>query len=449
MSSAIEKLLALVAAGDRYDIPHADLLPLQLQAADERLQSRVGRIRLLASRAGDARLSAIGAPADLVPLLFAHTSYKSYAESWLAEGRWDRMSKWVETVSTHPTAGVDLGGVRDIDDWIVRLQKVGHFVGCSSGTTGKPAILSCSQADMDVSGRMNVSALSWATGIAPQGDRRSFSIMPPGNNMRNEVIRRHMVQAFSSDHPAVELPAEPVTIGKTTGMIALRRRIADGTARPAEIAEFEALSASRQASMDGAVQAIVETLIESRGLKLQMSGLWAMYFQIAQAVRERGFGGRDFHPENELTAAGGLKGAVLPSDYKEYVLETFNVSRERLYHFYSMQEINTPFPLCRAGRYHIAPWVMLLPLDREGEVLLAPSDGEIEGRAAFFDISLDGRWGGVISGDHIHARFGPCDCGARGPSVGLEITRYADMIGGDKISCSGTIDAYIRGATSR
>ena len=446
MSSAIEKLTGLIAAEDRYDIPRSDLLPLQLEAATERLQSRKDRIRLLANRAREAGLAAIREPADLVPLLFAHTSYKSYAESWLADARWDRMSNWLETVSAYPASGIGLDGVHGIDDWIERLQTVGHYVSCSSGTTGKPAILSCSQADMDVSGRMNVSALAWATGVKPEGDRRSFSFMPPGNNMRNEVIRRHMVQAFAAAHLSVQLPAEPVTIGKTTQMITLRRRIADGAARPAEIADFEALSASRQAAMDEAVKAIVETLIESRGLKLQMSGMWAMHHQIAQAVRERGYSGKDFHPENQLSAAGGLKGAVLPPDYKEYVLETFNVSRERLFHFYSMQEINTPFPLCRAGRYHIPPWVMLLPLDREGENLVDAGEGEVEGRAAFFDISLDGRWGGVISGDHINATFEPCACGARGPSVGMEITRYADMIGGDKISCSGTIDAYIRGA---
>jgi len=30
--------------------------------------------------------------------------------------------------------------------------------------------------------------------------------------------------------------------------------------------------------------------------------------------------------------------------------------------------------------------------------------------------------------------------------VGPEIVRYADLAGGDKISCAGTIDAYVRGS---
>ena len=41
--------------------------------------------------------------------------------------------------------------------------------------------------------------------------------------------------------------------------------------------------------------------------------------------------------------------------------------------------------------------------------------GEIEGRAAFFDLSLDGRWGGVISGDKISLDFEPVRLRQRGP----------------------------------
>ena len=40
------------------------------------------------------------------------------------------------------------------------------------------------------------------------------------------------------------------------------------------------------------------------------------------------------------------------------------------------------------------------------------------GRAGFFDLSLDGSWGGVISGDKVSATWAPCACGNRSPSVG-------------------------------
>jgi hypothetical protein len=145
--------------------------------------------------------------------------------------------------------------------------------------------------------------------------------------------------------------------------------------------------------------------------------------------------------------AGGLKGAVLPPNYREFILDTFNVAEERVYHLYSMQEINTPFPMCHSGRYHVPPWVVLLPLDEHGDNLVDVSDGETEVRAAFFDVALDGRWGGVISGDKVSVDFSKCACGHYGPTVGRDITRFADLEGGDKITCAGSIDAYVRGVT--
>ena len=103
---------------------------------------------------------------------------------------------------------------------------------------------------------------------------------------------------------------------------------------------------------------------------------------------------------------------------------------------------------CReGGRYHIPAWMVCLPLDKEGNNLLPIGQDEIKGRAAFFDLSMDGRWGGVISGDQIEVDFRPCQCGSPSPSIRDNIARYADLEGDDKIACSGTIDAYVRGVS--
>ncbi len=172
MASAIEKLTSLVDAENVYDIPHAEVLPVQLEAAAERLETRAGRIKLLANRAETAGLTTIREEFDLVPLLFAHTAYKSYAESWLTDGKWDRMGKWLETVSAYPVRGVDTNGVQGIDDWLERLKPAGHFLACSSGTTGKPAILTSVQADRDFAKRAAVVSFAWGAGVKPEGDRK-------------------------------------------------------------------------------------------------------------------------------------------------------------------------------------------------------------------------------------------------------------------------------------
>jgi hypothetical protein len=448
MASAIEQLVALVGTDDSFDHAPAELLPMQLEAANERLQSQITSIGLLANRAESADIKEINEPADLVPLLFAHTTYKTYAEGWLNEQRWDRMGKWLATVSSRGVDDLDTDGVASLDDWIKRLETVGHYLSCSSGTTGKPAMLSCTETDIELSAKINIEALLWATGLTRGEDRKFLGLGPQFAAPREDAIKHAMVDAFSTRYEPYQFGGgEPITVGSMVDMITLRRKLADGTARPGEIAEFERIAAQRGADMDTSAKKAIDAVIEARDLPLLATGMFATLYQIAEGIRTNGHGGEDFNPANAMMVAGGLKGAVLPPNYREYVLETFNVSEERLYHMYSMREINATFPLCHAGRYHISPWVIMLPLDDTGEHLLDTGDGETEARAAFFDASIDGRWGGVITGDRVSVSLGKCECGHQGPTVGRDITRYSDLPGGDKITCAGSIDAYVRGVS--
>jgi hypothetical protein len=446
MTSATQRLVDLVGADGCFDIAPADLLPVQLEAANERLQSQIGGIGLLANRVASAQITEVNEPADLVPLLFAHTTYKSYAEGWLNECRWDRMGRWLATVSTRPVEGLDTDRVESLDDWIKRLETIGHYLSCSSGTTGKPAMLSCTEGDIALSARINAEALLWATGLKRGEDRKFLGLGPQFAAAREDAIRQAIIDAFSYRYEPYQFgDGEPITVGSMVDMITLRRKLADGTARPGEIADFERIAGQRAADMEASAVKAIDAVIDARSLPLLATGMFATLYRIAEGIRAKGHGGDEFNPDNALMVAGGLKGAVLPPNYREYVLDTFNVSEQRLYHMYSMREINATFPLCHAARYHISPWVIMLPLDMSGEQLLDAGDSEIEARAAFFDTSIEGRWGGVISGDRITVSFDKCECGHEGPTVGRDITRYSDLPGGDKITCAGSIDAYVRG----
>ena len=356
------------------------------------------------------------------------------------------MTRWLGTVSTHPVDGVDTADVRDIDDWIARLEAAGHFVSCTSGTSGKSAMLNASPADMEWSRRDSVASFAWGSGVRPQQDRRMFGLAPVAAVPRNLSIRRALNDAYCiPGSTPFTYPVPPITIGQLAGMVALRKRIAEGSARPAEIAEFEATSKEREESVAGAVGVAAQALVEARKDKLFISGMWASLYKIAEAVRAMGYDAKDFDPGNTMYVGGGLKGAALPENYREYVFETFNLSPDRIFQMYGMQEIATAMPRCREQRYHVAPWLICLVLDEGGDNLIPAAEGEVEGRAAFLDLALDGRWGGVISGDRIVIDYGKCVCGSNGPTIRDNVTRYAELPGGDKISCSGTIDAYVRG----
>jgi hypothetical protein len=447
MSTALGHLLSLRDSADRFDVAPDDLLPLQIEASNERLETRIKAIPLLANRVESSGVRAIATPSDLVPLLFAHNTYKTYAEAWLTEGQWDRMARWLATVSTYERGDGSFGGVDGLDEWVQCLEREGRYVACSSGTTGKPAMLGATLHDLEFASQSNVASLSWSTGIEPAQDRKFFGLGPRTNITRNEHTRRALLEAFGSKtEEPYQLPVPPISVESMMTMIMLRRRIADGTARPGEVSEFETLSTQRQASMDAAQEDAIDALVKAREQKLLLTGFFPHLYPLALGVREQGYSGKDYSADNAMFTGGGLKGVQLPSDYRETILDTFNVSEERLYNFYAMQEINTVLPKCAAGRYHVAPWVMVLPLDAPGEQLLDAGEGEIECRAAFMDLSLEGRWGGVISGDRVLVDVRVCACGHQGPTIGGEIVRYADLEGGDKITCAGTIDAYVRGA---
>lgn len=448
MGAVTERLLAVIDETDAYSAPYADVQAMQVAALDERLAEYRDRIKLAGFRAKEAGVSTVRSFEDAVPLLLPHTAYKSYPEGFLADKRWDRMTKWLGTVTSIPLDGIVLDGVEDIDQWVERLGESGVFVSCTSGTTGNPAMLVSSQRDTDRFCRDSIVACSWGSGVQPAQDRLVFGLSPIAQVPRNIAVGDALRDAFGL--PGVErftYPVPPITIGSITRMISLRRAISNGTARPAEIAEFEKTSAERQIAVDQAVAVSADALIAARNEKLYISGMWATLYQVAQEVRKRGYSSDDFHPENTCFIAGGLKGAQLPADYREYVFETFHLKPERNYQMYSMQEIGTALPRCReGGRYHVPPWLICLPLDKDGgELMPGIGKGEVEGRAAFFDLSLEGRWGGVISGDRIRISYEKCACGNESPSIADDIVRYSDLEGDDKISCSGTVDAYVRG----
>jgi hypothetical protein len=449
MGAATDKLTAMVHDEGRYDIAHADIADLQVEAMNERFQERKDQIKLLGHRAAEAGLDAITSREDAAKVLFPHTAYKSYPESFLIDERWDRLSKWLDTVSSHRVPKVDKDAIGDIDEWVEVMAENDHFVSCSSGTTGKSAMLVASGKDMDWCRTEAPQAYSWGSGVPLDRSRRIFGLAPVAKVPRNEATGEAYRSTLQDpDKPGFPYPAPPMTVGGLTKMVVLRKKIADGTATPSELEDFEETSAQRARAMEDAIELAADAIIEARADKLHVTGLWSGLYTVAKLVRDKGYAAKDFNPENSIYVGGGLKRAQLPADYKEFVYETFNIQPERNYQNYSMQELQSGMPRCqKGGRYHLPPWLVPLILDKPGDNLLPIADGEYEGRAAFFDLSLDGRWGGVISGDKVNIDFRPCACGAKSPSIRDDIARYADLEGDDKIGCAGTVDAYVRGAS--
>ncbi|MGE3693461.1 MAG: hypothetical protein AB7F98_18955, partial [Novosphingobium sp.] len=185
MGAAADKLTELVGSDDRYDIPVADLRAAQVEAMNERFQERRDKIKLLGHRASEANLAEVRSFEDVVQLLFPHTAYKSYPESFLMDERWDRLSRWLDTVSTYRVPVDRVKDAPDVDGWLANLEREGFFVSCSSGTTGMSAMQVASQKDMDWVKREAPQAYAWGSGTDLGRDRRMFGMAPVAYTPRN------------------------------------------------------------------------------------------------------------------------------------------------------------------------------------------------------------------------------------------------------------------------
>ncbi|WP_330351135.1 hypothetical protein [Streptomyces sp. NBC_00582] len=443
MSGARAQIRSLVLSGDTFDQPAVEIRELQLEAAREAFAAHRERIPLLHTRAEETGVREVTALDDLVPLLFSHTSYKSYPLSLITAGRWDRLLRWYTTVSTVEPGDVDVDGVRDIDEWTDRITAAGHRPYITSGTSGKVSFLNCAADDLSFLHDILEHLTCWPDPLPPKPTRRGYLLAPASGPMRSIDGFRWHAEVFARPGETRLLTDDPLRVSELMSSALLRRRIAEGTATPQEISSHETASEAREAEMDAAVSGIVDDIAAHRDEPLLIAGMNNQQFALIQALRARGVPDGGLHPDTLVLSGGGNKGRALPEDYQQQFAAFYDgVRRVRSY---GMTELQGSCLACEKGHYHVPPWVIPLVLDQQGETLLNPEHGVVEGRFAFLDVSLEGRWGGLISGDRVLVDFSPCACGRPGPAVLPDIQRYGDLGGDDKITCAATLDSYVRG----
>ena len=440
MPSAVEELVGLVDVVDPYGVSAEDIAELQLAAARERVEERRAQIGVLDRRARDAGVEKISSFDDLIPLLFSHTTYKSYPQSFLNDGRWEKLLAWYSTLASAPTDNVDLSGVTSIDGWIDALWSGGHRVAASSGTTGKSSFIPATMADRGLNARILRTHMFFPDPV-PDVRLRWYQLSPKYGPFRFIDSPRALMESMA-DH--VEFLTErPMLLSELTRAAELQRAMAEGTATASDIAQYEAEVAERAADFERGTERIVADLVAHRDEPVCVSGLWPQQWRVMNALQAKGVAPGSFHPNMLVRGGGGTKGVKLPEDYREQIFAFYGVTRQP--RSYGMSEIMPSAPMCEAGRYHQAPWVAVFVLDQSGEKLLEQRGKNVVGRAAFMDFAVDGRWGGLVSGDRVSVDFTVCDCGRQGPTIADSVRRYTELEGNDdKLTCAGTIESYIR-----
>jgi len=438
------QLLDQITTPDPFGLSRDEVEAMQVEAADALFQVLRTKIPVLERRAQETGIKRISSFDDLVPLLFAHTVYKSYPEAFINNGRWDRMNAWLSTLAADDWTGVDVTGVADVDDWLDRLKAAGCMVLATSGSSGKCSFLPSSVADKTLKDRHFRRAVGWPF-VQSDNQYEVFWTGPidgPNSAIEAGQFQREHLARPGGFHYLIK---EPLRMRDVAEAAVFNRKLREGTATPSEIEAFRAKNAEAGKRILAGMGEFIDTLLDMRHEPVFVGGLWAQHMQIIERARERGIPDNDFHPQSVISAGGGIKGVALPPDYKEQVAQFYgDVIRIGSYGMTEMAEV---MPRCEAGRYHRPAGLIWLQLDQPGEKLLNAREGVVEGRFAFLELLYTGRWGGCITGDKVEIDWSEtCSCGRPGPAILDTIVRYAQAGEEDHIGCAGTIDAYVKGA---
>lgn len=426
-----------------FSLPFAEISALQIKAAQEMFALRRGQISVLDRRARETGIDAINSFEDIVPLLFSHTTYKSYPMSFVTEGKWDKLLRWFSTLVAKRVDAVDLAGVTDFDGFVNALWAAGHRVVVTNGTSGKVSLLERTPADDEHLEMQSLELFCWPRPPKPDKSRHLFMFGPPDGPYMAFVGVKYLRNFFCRPDSQHFLTDEPLNVASVVKTAQRRTRMAEGAASPGEIAQWEDEARAQAEKMGRRAAEMIEMIIEKRREPQMIGGPWAQVWKMVERARALGVPEGEFHPETMLICGGGTKGADLPPDYNARIMRFLGPVRQNL--SYSMSEMGGQMYRCEAGNYHTNPWTIPLLLDATGENLL-PREGVVEGRFACLDLGFDGRWGGIISGDKVTMDYtDSCACGRPGAVVLPNIARYKDLGEEDKIGCAGTIDGYIRG----
>jgi hypothetical protein len=445
MGRVADALVARIDDDRPFEFDRRDLEPLWLEAANERLAERRVQIPVLDAHAKEQGVSELSSLADLVPLLFSHATYKSYPRTFVEKGRWDGLTRWLNTVSASDIADVDVSGVTTQDDWMAALASAGHPIYATSGTSGKSSFLPATPADRAFTMRCIVRSVQWQHNIPADRSRPVVVLTSSQGSSRATEYFRNFVDAYGDPKRTWFLTDEPVKLQDLSRMANLSKAIAGGSASPSDIAALEADLAERKVRVDQDWDRLAEVVQGLAGERIVIQGFWAQQWTLIERLRARGATELRLDPESLLGVGGGTKGAALPADYEQQIFSFWGLRTDRQASGYGMSELSAALPLI-GDRYRLQPWIIPLILNEEGTALVDTHTGQVEGRFAFLDLAVEDRWGGVVSGDRVVADFDT-------PAVSIvegSVMRWSDLRGGedDRLTCAGTVDAFVRGFES-
>lgn len=413
------------------------------------LNERIGQLGKLSKLQG---ISSIETIADVAPLLFQHTVYKSYPMALVEKGRFDLLTRWLDGLTVHDLSGVDVSGCVGFDTWFDALERQTPLrPNHTTGTTGKLSIIPRDTRDLELFARGNA-RLPEAFGDEPdrygglRNAERPIPIVYPSSRHGRHVAQRMLdavIEGLGSEETTYVLYDEFLSadVASLAGRVrgaSMKGTLDEMKIPPQLLAQYGA-SLDRQKAQSHDQEAFFERIVaELQGRNVYAFGNVPLLFAWTEMGEKRGLKSL-FGAGSVIVSGGGLKGSTVPDDWRERI-ETFLGASLRV--GYGMSELIGGATECPHGVYHLSPTAVPFVLDpATGDQL--PRSGTQTGRFAFFDLLPESYWGGFVTGDKVTLTWDGCACGRTGPYFDPLIERFSELEGGDdKISCSGSNDAH-------
>lgn len=391
---------------------------------------------------------------DILPLLFAHTVYKSYPMSYLERNRFDRLTKWLSGLTATDLSHIDASAVESIDDWIDLLDKESPLMVLhSSGTTGKLTFLPRTELQSRQMGTIAANILRDWNGPYSRPDmiKNHRPIISAGYRYGAGTAQRMagiQVELYAGGddnalflYPDRRLSADLYSLAGRIRVAEAKGELGALEISPALLRRREEFMELEQQRPQDMAKFLEAARIRFAGKDIYVGGIYGMIYDWAVDALSQGHK-RVFGPDSFLSCGGGMKGRVFPDGWRETIKEflgfsTFNET-------YAMTESMCMATLCSAGKFHLPPMTIPFLLDPKTGKLLPRKDGTT-GRYAFMDLLPDNYWAAMITGDKVTMGGWDktCECGRTGCYVEQDISRYSAAEGGDdKVLCSGAPEAH-------
>jgi hypothetical protein len=433
-----------------FSLPKDEVERAQREALVHRFESlrpQLAALDALATRQGVDKVEDV---MDAVPVFFDHRVFKSYPFSLVEQRKFDRLTAWLQRLTTHQIASLPMDGVRTVEGWLDRLNdETPLSVGHTTGTSGKLSFLPRSESEWPAWRNCFYEA-----GRAASGNDRRKEVIPSfqagyrrehywvGKKL-NRWTREAAAGGGANQHFAFDYDLSPDLLSMAARLQqAEERGELDKLDIDPSILEERALLVERNRHREEDLQRWFLTLVNDyRGQKVSIGGTTGDLVAFVRRGQAMGIV-CDFAPGSTIGSGGGLKGLKdPPEDPEAYLKEFFGIDRMSM--TYGFAENMGQAPRCDKGFYHFFPYTVPVVLDEDFAAL--PREGVQTGRMCLFDLLAESYWGGFISGDRVTVYWDhDCDCGWTGPRIDGNIKRFSELEGvaDDKISCAGSAEAY-------